>query len=39
MQQVENPTPAGVISMEAAHVKNGILLDNLTSEVAVEEGM
>jgi hypothetical protein len=34
---VENPTPAVVISVEAAHVHNAILLDYLTSEVALEE--
>ena len=37
IQQAENPTPAVVISMEAAHVHNGILLDYLTSEVVLEE--
>jgi hypothetical protein len=37
IQQVENPTPAMVISVEAARVDNAILLDNLTSEVALEE--
>jgi hypothetical protein len=37
IQQVENPTPAVVISMEAARVDNAILLDYLTSEVALEE--
>ena len=34
---MENPTPAVVISVEAAHVDNAILLDYLTSEVALEE--
>jgi len=34
---VENPTHAEVISMEAAHVDNAILLDYLSSEVALEE--
>jgi hypothetical protein len=37
IQQAENPTPAVVISVEAARVDNPILLDNLTSEVAHEE--
>jgi len=37
IQQAENPTPAEVISMEAARVDNAILLDYLTSEVALEE--
>jgi hypothetical protein len=37
IQQAENPTPAVVISLEAAHVDNAILLDYLTSEVALEE--
>jgi hypothetical protein len=37
IQQVENPTPAVVISVEAARVDNAILLDYLTSEVAIEE--
>jgi len=37
IQQAENPTPAMVISVEAARVDNGILLDYLTSEVALEE--
>ena len=37
IQQAENPTPAVVISMDAARVDNAILLDNLTSEVALEE--
>ena len=32
IQQVENPTPAMVISVEAARVDNAILLDNLTSK-------
>jgi len=36
-QQAENPTPAVVISVEAARVDNAILLDYLTSEVALEE--
>jgi len=37
IQQAENPMPAVVISMEAASVDNAILLDYLTSEVALEE--
>jgi len=37
IQQAENPTPAGVISVEAACVDNAILLDYLTSKVALEE--
>jgi len=37
IQQLENPTPALVISLKAARVDNAILLDYLTSEVALEE--
>jgi hypothetical protein len=37
IQQAENPTPAAVISTEAALVNNAILLDYLTSKVALEE--
>jgi hypothetical protein len=37
IQQAENPTPAVVISLESAGVDNAILLDYLTSEVALEE--
>jgi hypothetical protein len=37
IQQVENTTPAMLISVEAAHGDNSILLDNLGSEVALEE--
>jgi hypothetical protein len=37
IQQAENPTPAVVISVEAERVDNAILLDYLTSEVALEE--
>jgi len=37
IQQAENPTPAMVISVEAARVDNAILLDYLASEVALEE--
>ena len=36
IQQAENPTPAVVISVEAARVDDPILLDYLTSEVALE---
>ena len=37
IQQAENPTPAMVISVEAARIGNAILLDYLTSGVALEE--
>jgi len=37
IQQAENPTLAEVISTEAARVDYTILLDNLTSEVALED--
>jgi len=37
IQQAENPMPARVISTKAARVDNAILLDYLTSEVALEE--
>jgi len=37
IQQAEDPTPAVVIGVEAARVDNAILLDYLTSEVALEE--
>jgi len=37
IQQAENPTPAAVISTDAARVDNAILLDYLTSKVALEE--
>ena len=37
IQQAEDPTPATVISTEAVHVDNAILLDDLTCEVALEE--
>jgi len=37
IQQAENATPAVVISVEAARVDNAIVLDFLTSEVALEE--
>jgi len=37
IQHAENPTPAMVISTEAAHVDNAILLDYLTTEVVLEE--
>jgi hypothetical protein len=37
IQQAENPTPAVVISVEAARDYNANLLDYLSSEVALEE--
>jgi len=37
IQQAENPTPAVVLSMEAARVDNAIHLDYSASEVALEE--
>jgi len=37
IQQAEKPTPAVVISVEAARVDNAILLDYLTSKVVLEE--
>jgi len=37
IRPAENPTPAEVITTEAARVDNAILLDYLTSEVALEE--
>jgi hypothetical protein len=37
IQQEENPTPAVVISVEAVCVDNAILLDYLTSKVALAE--
>jgi hypothetical protein len=37
IQWVENPTPTVVISMDAARIDNAILLDSLTSNVALEE--
>jgi hypothetical protein len=37
IQQAENPTPAVVISAEAARVDNAILLEYLASEVALQE--
>jgi hypothetical protein len=37
IQQVQNPTSAAVISTEAVHVDNAILLDYLTSEGALQE--
>jgi len=37
VQQAVNPTPAKVISVEAASFDNAILLDHLTSKVALEE--
>jgi hypothetical protein len=37
IQQAEDPTPAMVISVEAARVDNATLLDYLASDVALEE--
>jgi len=37
IQQAKNPAPAKVISVEAARVYNAILLDYLTSKVALQE--
>jgi hypothetical protein len=37
IEQAENPTPAVLISMEAAHVDNTNLLDYLASAVVLEE--
>jgi hypothetical protein len=37
IQQLENPMPAVVISVEAARLANAILLNYLTSEVALKE--
>jgi hypothetical protein len=37
VRQMENPTPAMVISMEVVPVDNAVHLDYLTSEVALEE--
>jgi len=37
IQQAENPTPAVVISVEAARVDNAILLDYLDSAVVLEK--
>jgi hypothetical protein len=37
IQQAENPTPAEVITMEAAHVDNSNHLDYFTSKVALQE--
>jgi hypothetical protein len=37
IQQTENPTTAAVISPDAAHADNTILLDYLTSSVALQE--
>jgi hypothetical protein len=37
IQQAENPTPAAVITTEAAHVDNSILLHNLTPEVVLQD--
>jgi hypothetical protein len=37
IQQVENPTPAMVITVEAGRVDNAILLDYLTCKLALEK--
>jgi len=37
IEHVENPLPAVVISVEAAHLNNSILLDYMTFKVAIEE--
>jgi len=37
IQQAENPTPAMVVTVEAAGVDNGILLDYFTAKVALED--
>ena len=37
IQQAENQTPAMFISVEPSHADNAILLDYLTSEVALDE--
>jgi hypothetical protein len=37
IQRAENPAPAVVISVKAARVAYAILLDYLTSDVALEE--
>jgi len=37
IQQAEKPTPPMVISTEAVSVDNAVLLDFLTSEVALEQ--
>jgi hypothetical protein len=37
IQQVENPMPAVVISVQAPRVDNAILRNNITSEVALDE--
>ena len=37
IQQVENPTPAVVISVKAGRVDSAIHLNNLTSEVALDQ--
>jgi len=38
VQRAENATPAVVISVDSAHVDNAILVDNVTSQVGLEEG-
>ena len=37
IQQVDNPTPAMVISVDTVRVDNAILLNYLTSELALDE--
>ena len=37
IQQEENPKPSVVISTDSAHVDNALLLQYMTSEVALEE--
>lgn len=37
IEYADNPTPAVVISVEAAHVDNPVLLDYLTTAVMLEE--
>jgi hypothetical protein len=37
IEQAVNPIPAVVLSMNAVRVNNAILLDHLTSEVALKE--
>jgi hypothetical protein len=37
IQQAQNRKPAVVISVEAGHVRNAILLDYLTSDVPLEK--
>jgi hypothetical protein len=37
MQQVENPMPAVIIILDAAHIENHIVLDYVIFEVALQE--